>query len=104
MFDLLIRGGLMVDGTGSPARAADVGVDHLEVQARSRVQKRDEVIVEGFAGFGLGEHPGTSLHQIVARRGHVRNPEADVVQSAASAHEIYQGRFGSSRLDEFEVQ
>ena len=33
MIDLLVRGGLLVDGTGAPPRAADIAVDDDRVVA-----------------------------------------------------------------------
>ncbi|HXY93124.1 MAG TPA: amidohydrolase family protein [Acidimicrobiia bacterium] len=47
--ELVLRGGLVVDGTGSPARTADVAVDGGRVSAVGRVDARgeEELDVEG---------------------------------------------------------
>ena len=56
MFDLLIRGGDVVDGTGSPRRRADVGVQDgriaavgaLEASGRVELDATDKVVSPGF--------------------------------------------------------
>src|SRR5581483_9333324 len=47
--DLVVRGGTVVDGTGAPARAADVAVDHGRVSAVGEVagRGREEIDADG---------------------------------------------------------
>ncbi|HEY2331712.1 MAG TPA: amidohydrolase family protein [Acidimicrobiales bacterium] len=57
MFDLIIRGGQVLDGTGRPARALDVGVrdgvisavePHLEAEAGEVIDATDRTVTPGF--------------------------------------------------------
>ena len=57
MLDLIVQGGEVVDGTGSPARRADVGVvggrvetigDLIGVEAASTIDARGKVVAPGF--------------------------------------------------------
>src|SRR5579871_6788577 len=55
-FDLIIRGGSVVDGTGAPARTADVGVTdgvitevgHLDGPARRTIDADGALVTPGF--------------------------------------------------------
>lgn len=49
MHDLVIRNGLVVDGTGAPARQADVAIDDGVVAAIGEVNDlgREEIDAEG---------------------------------------------------------
>ena len=55
MFDLLIRGGTVVDGTGAPARTADVAVQDGKVVELGRVEGRAK---RTLAAEGLVVTPG----------------------------------------------
>ncbi|HEV3003247.1 MAG TPA: amidohydrolase family protein, partial [Pirellulales bacterium] len=44
MFDLLIRGGLLVDGTGGPSVRADIGVEGGRVTALGRISHEVEAV------------------------------------------------------------
>jgi N-acyl-D-aspartate/D-glutamate deacylase len=54
--DLVIRGGVLVDGTGAPARAGDVGIrdgriaalGKVDAPARQTVEARDRIVAPGF--------------------------------------------------------
>lgn len=55
--DLIIRGGTVVDGTGAPARRADVVIsgdrvvavdDHVDVRAKREIDATDRVVTPGF--------------------------------------------------------
>lgn len=57
MFDILIRGGLIVDGTGKPGRIGDVGIvgdricaigDLSHQSAKQEIQAEGKVITPGF--------------------------------------------------------
>ena len=46
-FDLLVRGGLLIDGTGAPARPGDLGIRGGRIAAAGTVQgTADRVLVE----------------------------------------------------------
>jgi len=50
MFDLLVRGGMVIDGTGSPARRADVGIRNGRIEAVGvlpNAQAREVIDAEG---------------------------------------------------------
>jgi len=48
-FDLVFRGGLLIDGTGAPPRSADVGVNRRPV---------------ALGGAETGERPGRLLRHV----------------------------------------
>ena len=56
MYDLKITGGRVVDGTGAPARQADVGIrdgrivaiGKTEEEAREEIDARGKVVAPGF--------------------------------------------------------
>jgi N-acyl-D-amino-acid deacylase len=55
-FDLVIRGGTVVDGTGSPARLADVAISNgriaevgtVTAAGREEISARDRIVIPGF--------------------------------------------------------
>jgi len=56
-FDLVIRGGIVVDGTGAPARRADVGIDGERIAAvessilargKLEIDASDRIVTPGF--------------------------------------------------------
>ena len=56
MLDVVIRGGNVIDGSGGPARSADVGIrggrvtaiGEVEEEARHRIDASDRVVAPGF--------------------------------------------------------
>ena len=65
MFDLIIRNGTLVDGTGAPARRADVAVQNgtiVEIaptivgEAREEIDATDRVVTPGFVDVRSEEH------------------------------------------------
>lgn len=73
MLDLIIHGGTLIDGSGAPARRADVGVERDRIaaigdlsaaEARQRVAAHDRVVAPGFidlhthCGFDTKHSPG----------------------------------------------
>ncbi len=58
MLDLVIRGGTIIDGTGSPARRGDVGVKDGRIVAVGAAGQVDEVAAETFEADGLVMAPG----------------------------------------------
>ncbi|MEL0112989.1 MAG: amidohydrolase family protein, partial [Rickettsiales bacterium] len=56
VFDLVIRGGTVVDGTGAPARAADVAISagriaevgRVTAAGREEIDARDRLVIPGF--------------------------------------------------------
>ena len=62
MHDLVVRGGTVVDGTGAPARTADVAVDDGRITAvgsrSTGVAARQTIDADGvLVTPGLGRHP-----------------------------------------------
>src|SRR6188472_241944 len=53
--DLIIRGGTVVDGTGAPARTADVAIDGDEIVEVGRVRERAKRVIDA---DGLVVTPG----------------------------------------------
>ena len=56
-FDILIRGGTVIDGTGAPRRLADIGVDGSRITALGAlasdsaavvIDARDRIVAPGF--------------------------------------------------------
>jgi N-acyl-D-aspartate/D-glutamate deacylase len=58
MLDLAIRGGTIIDGTGSPGRQGDVGVKDGRIVAVGAAGHLDEVAAETFEADGLVVAPG----------------------------------------------
>jgi N-acyl-D-aspartate/D-glutamate deacylase len=58
MLDLAIRGGTIIDGTGSPGRRGDVGVTDGRIVAVGAAGHLDEVAAETFEADGLVVAPG----------------------------------------------
>src|ERR687897_382182 len=58
MLDLAIRGGTIIDGTGSPGRQGDVGVRDGRIVAVGAAGHLDEVAAETFEADGLVVAPG----------------------------------------------
>ena len=58
MLDLAIRGGTIIDGTGSPGRQGDVGVTDGRIVAVGAAGHLDEVAAETFEADGLVVAPG----------------------------------------------
>src|SRR5215218_867661 len=58
MLDLAIRGGTIIDGTGSPGRQGDVGVKDGRIVAVGAAGHLDEVAAETFEADGLAVAPG----------------------------------------------
>ncbi len=58
MLDLIIKGGLLADGTGTPARAADVGVRDGRIVALGEPGSIGEAAGETFDATGLVVAPG----------------------------------------------
>ena len=90
--DLVIRGGTLVDGTGAPARRADVGIrgDRIVVvgdvpPGRREIDVRDAIVAPGFIdtdmtrGLGEGQHEALLTQIPLGRLG---QPE-DIAQAVA---------------------
>jgi N-acyl-D-aspartate/D-glutamate deacylase len=58
MLDLAIRGGTIIDGTGSPGRQGDVGVEDGRIVALGAAGHLDEVAAETLEADGLVVAPG----------------------------------------------
>ena len=79
--DLIIRGGTVVDGAGSPRRTADVGIagDSIEViDALNEAQSRDVIYAEGLVvapGF-VDIHSHSDFTLLVDPRAQARSTRA----------------------------
>ena len=60
MYDLIIRGGRSVDGTGAPARQADIAVPTASIVAVGEV---DGAATEVVDADGLARHAGLRRHR-----------------------------------------
>ena len=72
-FDLLIRGGTLVDGTGAPGRPGDLGIRDGRIAALGEVRGSAERALDA---TGLRRRAGLRRHPHPLRRAGVLGPHA----------------------------